>query len=110
MEIDRKELEKIVYQKIKKLPVLFKKKLENIEFFVEDGESPYILGLYHGVPFGKRSNYNMVMPDKIIVYKQPLEKLCKNKKELENRVEKVLLHEIGHYFGFSEEQLRNLDY
>lgn len=110
MEIDRKDLEEIVYQKIKKLPEFFKKKLENIEFFVDDGRSARLLGLYHGVPFGKRSNYNLVMPDKIIIYRRAFEKLCKNRKELEDKVEEVLLHEIGHYFGFSEEQLRSLNY
>ncbi len=110
MEIDRKDLEEIVYQKIKKLPEFFKRKLENVEFFVDDTRSVRLLGLYHGVPFGKRSNYNFVMPDKIIVYRRAFEKICRNRRELEDKVEEVLLHEIGHYFGFSEEQLRSLDY
>ncbi|HOC03475.1 MAG TPA: metallopeptidase family protein [bacterium] len=110
MEIDRKDLEEIVYQKIKKLPEFFKKKLDNVEFFVDEGNSLRLLGLYHGVPFNKRSNYNLAMPDKIIIYKRAFEKICRNRKELEDKVEKVLLHEIGHYFGFSEKQLRDLDY
>ncbi|MCM8815642.1 MAG: metallopeptidase family protein [Candidatus Omnitrophica bacterium] len=110
MEIDKKDLEQIVYQKLKKLPEFFREKLENVEFFVEDGDSTHILGLYHGVPYGKRTNYNLVMPDKIIVYRRTLEKICKNRKELEKKVEEVLFHEIGHYFGFNEEQLRKLKY
>ncbi len=84
--------------------------MKNIEFFVEDGISDRLLGLYHGVPYGKRINYNLVMPDKIIIYKKAFEKICKNRKELEKKVEEVLLHEIGHYFGFNEEQLRKLKY
>ncbi|MCM8828502.1 MAG: metallopeptidase family protein, partial [Candidatus Omnitrophica bacterium] len=85
-------------------------KLENVEFFVEDGDSPQLLGLYHGVPYGKRTNYNLVMPDKIIIYRRTFERICKTRKELEKKVEEVLLHEIGHYFGFNEEQLRKLKY
>lgn len=108
MEIEKKQLEEIVYQKLKKLPEFIKEKLENIEFFVEDGKTERLLGLYHGVPYGKRTNYNLVMPDKIIIYKKAFEKLCHSRKELENKVEEVLLHEIGHYFGFTEEQLRRL--
>ncbi|HOK79696.1 MAG TPA: metallopeptidase family protein [bacterium] len=110
MEIEKKELEEIVYQKLKKLPEFFQRKLENVEFFVEDGHSTKFLGLYHGVPFGKRTNYNLVMPDKIIIYRRAFESACKNKKELEKKVEEVLLHEIGHYFGFDEQQLKNLGY
>lgn len=110
MEIEKKEFEEIVYQKLKKLPDFFKKKLENIEFFVDDGNSPGLLGLYHGVPYGKRTNYNLVMPDKIVFYKRSFEKICKNREELEKKIEEVLLHEIGHYFGFDEEHLRKLKY
>ncbi|MCM8822522.1 MAG: metallopeptidase family protein [Candidatus Omnitrophica bacterium] len=110
MEIDKKDLEEIVYQKLKKLPEFFREKLENVEFFVEDGDSPQLLGLYHGVPYGKRTNYNLVMPDKIIIYRRTFERICKTRKELEKKVEEVLLHEIGHYFGFNEEQLRKLKY
>ncbi|MCM8758239.1 MAG: metallopeptidase family protein [Candidatus Omnitrophica bacterium] len=110
MEIEKRELEEIVYQKLQKLPEFFKDKLRNIEFFVEDGTSERLLGLYHGIPYGKRTNYNLVMPDKIIIYRKAFQKICKNKKELEDKIEEVLLHEIGHYFGFNEEQLRKLKY
>ncbi|MCM8817710.1 MAG: metallopeptidase family protein [Candidatus Omnitrophica bacterium] len=110
MEIEKRELEEIVYQKLQKLPEFFKDRLRNIEFFVEDGTSDRLLGLYHGIPYGKRTNYNLVMPDKIIIYRKAFQKICKNKKELEDKIEEVLLHEIGHYFGFNEEQLRKLKY
>jgi len=50
------------------------------------------------------------MPDKIIIYRKAFEKICKDRDELEQKVEEVLFHEIGHYFGFNEEQLRKLRY
>jgi predicted Zn-dependent protease with MMP-like domain len=112
MQISQKELEELVYQKLRKLPEAFKKKIENVEFFVEDGTNPNLLGLYTGIPFGKRKNisYSMVMPDKIILYRKPLEAICRTQKELETMVEKILYHEIAHYFGFTEEELHNLNY
>jgi predicted Zn-dependent protease with MMP-like domain len=111
MEISNKELEEIVYQKLKKLPALFRRKLENVEFFVENGDSFELLGLYHGIPFGNRKNggYNFVLPDKIIIYRKPLLAMCRSRKELERVVEETLLHEIGHYFGFTERQLRIME-
>ncbi len=110
MDITKEELERIVYQKLEKLPEDFKKKMENIEFFVEDGESPNLLGLYKGVPYPDRKNimYNLILPDKIIIFKNPLEKICKTREDLKKKVEEILYHEIGHYFGFSEEDLRKL--
>jgi len=111
MEIEKNELENIVYQKLKKLPEMFKEKLDNIEFIIEDSDSPHLLGLYHGVPFEKRkSGYHLMLPDKIIIYRRTFERICRNRKELEEKVEQVLFHEIGHYFGFTEEQLRRLKY
>ncbi len=110
MEIEQSQFEEIVYQKLKKLPEFFKERLENVEFFVEDGDSPNLLGLYRGIPYGKRVNYNLVMPDKIVFFKRAFERICRNREELEEKIQEVLLHEIGHYFGFSEEQLRRLKY
>jgi predicted Zn-dependent protease with MMP-like domain len=110
MDISKEELEKIVYQKLQKLPEEFKKKLENIEFFVEEGDSPRLLGLYKGVPFPQRKTvaYNLIPPDKIIIFKKPLEEMCHSNEQLKKKVEEILYHEIGHYFGFSEEDLRRL--
>lgn len=110
MHISKEELEEIVYQKLENLPEPFREKLENIEFFVEEGDKKNLLGLYHGVPFSERksSAYNLILPDKIIIFKGPLESICRTREEIEEKVEEILLHEIGHYFGFDEEQLRKL--
>jgi predicted Zn-dependent protease with MMP-like domain len=110
MDISKEEFEKIVYRKFKKLPGVFKKKLENIEFFVEEERSPNLLGLYHGIPFPARKTgiYSLVMPDKIIIFKSPVEKICSSKEEIEKKIEEILFHEIGHYFGFTEKDLRKL--
>ena len=107
MEISKEKFEEIVSKKLQELPEEIKKRLENIEFFVEEGVSSNILGFYQGVPFPKRKNpgYSLVLPDKIVLFKKNIEKGCKTENELEKRIEKVLLHEIGHYLGLNEYQL-----
>lgn len=69
-----------------------------------------LLGLYQGVPFPHRKNpgYSLVMPDKIFLYQGPIERSCQNQKQLEEKVEQVLFHEIGHYLGLSEGKLRQM--
>jgi len=111
MEITKQEFERIVAEKIDILPDVIKKRLENVEFFVEESGSPYLLGLYHGIPFPNRKNpgYSLVMPDKIILFKEAIEKGCRTREELEEKIEKVLFHEIGHYLGLDEKTLRKLN-
>ena len=110
MTITKEEFEEIVAAKHESLPKVIKDKLENVEFFVEEGASPNLLGLYHGIPYPKRKNpgYSLVMPDKITLFKGPIERGCRTRKQLERRIGKVLFHEIGHYLGLNEEDLRKL--
>ncbi len=107
MEITKEEFEEIVARKHESLPIVIKEKIENVEFFVEEGTSPNLLGLYHGIPYPKRKNpgYSFVMPDKITLFKKPIERGCRTREQLEKRIEKVLFHEIGHYLGLDEDDL-----
>lgn len=111
VKLPKEEFESIVYQKLNSLPKEIREKLENIEVFVEpDPPAPAILGFYHGVPFPHRKTpaYSFVLPDKIILYQNPIERMCRNRDALEKKVEEVLLHEIGHYLGLGEAELRKL--
>lgn len=116
----RSDFEKLVLEALKDLPAKFKHKIENVEIIIEEWPSRemlsnmpknrqnIILGLYQGIPFPRRGvmSYSNVLPDKIILYQKPLEALCRNEKELQTKIRKVLVHEIGHYFGLSEEELK----
>jgi predicted Zn-dependent protease with MMP-like domain len=65
------------------------------------------LGLYRGIPLKKRGVwYNAALPDKITLYKNTIEEMCRNETEIKRRIKDVLYHEIGHHFGLTEEQLR----
>ncbi len=121
MKVTEKEFEELVEEAINTLPDKYKEKMENIivvieelpsaELLTEMGiSSPYhLLGLYRGIPYTKRGIwYRNVMPDKIIIFKRPIEVRCKNKEDIKESVRKVVIHEIGHYFGLGEAELRNL--
>ena len=123
MKLTESEFEELVKVAVNSLPEKFKKKMENIivvieelpsaELLTEMGiSSPYhLLGLYRGIPYTKRGIwYRNVMPDKIIIFKKPIEVRCKNKEDIKESVRKVVIHEIGHYFGLGESELRNANY
>lgn len=105
----REEFEKIVEDSLKKLPKILREKLINVEIVIEDEPIPQksLLGLYQGIPLKKRGFwYGNVLPDKITLFKTNIESLARNEGDLKNLIFEVLLHEIGHFFGFDEEDLR----
>jgi len=126
MEIERSKFEELVASALDDLPEEFKRALENIEVVVEDEPSSDVLmerkikppdtllGLYHGVPLSKRGQgyvnplYAGVLPDKVSIYQKPIQSVCRTRAELKRRVQEVVMHEIGHYFGMSEEQLEEI--
>jgi predicted Zn-dependent protease with MMP-like domain len=116
--MDKKRFEALVEEAIKSLPEEYIKLLKNITVIVEDFPSQEILdvvgatritllGLYHGVPFKHRGPYyGNLPPDVISIYQKPIEYICSTEKEIQAKVREVVLHEIGHYFGLSENRLR----
>lgn len=85
--------------------------MKNIDIVVEDEPiaQTSLLGLYQGVPFKHRGVwYGNVLPDRIVLFKRNIERVSRTDEEIKNWVREVLIHEIGHYFGFSESDLRRL--
>ena len=73
------------------------------------GPGHTLLGLYHGVPITHRGeNYNLVLPDKISIYQEPIEAVCANDDEIRDQVRTTVLHELGHYFGIDDDRLDEL--
>lgn len=108
----KEEFEKIVKESLKQLPQILRRKLVNVEIVIEDEPIPQksLLGLYQGVPLKKRGFwYGNVLPDKITIFKNNIERLTKDDNEIKKLVYEVLLHEIGHYFGFDEEDLKEME-
>src|SRR5579862_461920 len=95
------------------LPSDLRGRLSNVEIVVEAEPPPgeRLLGLYQGVPLTRRgSAYSGALPDKISIYRGPLERLYGHDAELlRTQVRRVVLHEIAHHFGISDERLIELD-
>ncbi|MEO0128825.1 MAG: metallopeptidase family protein [candidate division WOR-3 bacterium] len=107
----REDFEEAIKESLKKLPKILRDKLVNVEFVIEDKPIPQknLLGLYQGVPLKKRGFwYGNVLPDKITLFKYNIENFTKNDDEAKRLIYEVLLHEIGHYFGFDETELQDM--
>jgi predicted Zn-dependent protease with MMP-like domain len=87
--------------------------MSNVELVVEDEPPPGypLLGLYEGVPLTRRGAYYAgALPDKITIFRGPLERLYgADPERLRREVRHVVLHEIAHHFGISDERLVELD-
>jgi predicted Zn-dependent protease with MMP-like domain len=122
MKLTRKEFEELVALAVMGLPKSLKDRMENVDIVVENRAPQYLLlemglrssyellGLYQGVPVDRRGfYYGNVLPDKITLFQDPIESICKTKKEIEEKVKEVIIHEVGHYFGLNDERLRELE-
>ncbi len=107
------EFERMVGVALDALPPELRARLSNVELVVEDEPPPgqRLLGLYQGVPLTRRgSNYTGALPDKITIYRGPLERLAGGDPErLNDQVRRVVLHEVAHHFGISDERLVEID-
>jgi predicted Zn-dependent protease with MMP-like domain len=116
--METEKFEKLVEEALAGLPRKFRRHLRNLAVMIEEqprsrpsrASSGMLLGLYHGVPLKDRgSYYGNVPPDVIVIYQRPIEQVCSSDEEIKERVREVVLHEIGHYFGLSEKELREIE-
>jgi len=86
--------------------------LQNVALVVEDEnpEDPDLLGLYHGVPLPERGDMAGSLPDKISIYRIPLEESFPDPQELRDEIRITVLHELAHYFGLDEDRIAELGY
>lgn len=110
------EFEKLADKAVKGLPEFFKGKMRNVVVIVaaSPGRAQArrfgrgLLGLYEGVPLLDRgTEYSGVMPDKITIFQKNIEAVCSGPEEVEREVRDVVMHEIAHHFGITDEELRN---
>ncbi|MBM3705423.1 MAG: metallopeptidase family protein [Actinobacteria bacterium] len=116
------EFEETVEKVLESVPEEFRQKVENLSIVIDesnipsaarggrDSEDKITLALYHGVPITKRAGAKPVFPDKITIYKRAIESVSKTPQEIKKNIRRVVLHELGHYFGLSEKKLRELEY
>jgi predicted Zn-dependent protease with MMP-like domain len=86
--------------------------LRNVAVVVEDEnpDDPDLFGLYHGVPLPERGDDTGLLPDKISIYRIPLEETFPDPVDLREEIRITVLHELAHYFGLDEERISELGY
>ena len=120
--MEKEKFEKLAEEALAKIPKKFKKYINNLAVIVEEKPSreifertgslllSSILGHYHGVPFKHRGPfYGNIPPDVIVIYQKPIENICSTDEEIKKKVREVVFHEIGHYFGLSEKELKEIE-
>jgi predicted Zn-dependent protease with MMP-like domain len=119
--METEKFEHLVIKAVESLPEEFRERMDNVDVVVADeptrrqltkterqrGET--LLGLYEGVPLTERTHgYGFVVPDIITIFQRPIEEMCRSDTEIIAEVRKVVLHEIAHHFGISDERLHEL--
>ncbi len=110
LNVDRDEFERLVVQGLDALPDQMVEGVDNVIFVVEDRpESDDIVGLYDGIALTDRGDYGYgELPDRIVIYREPLLEHCQTRDELVQEIHVTLVHEIAHYFGIDDERLHEL--
>lgn len=120
--MDPKQFERHVAEALASIPRRFRKAMKNIAIVVEDEPSPELLqemeieppdtlfGLYQGTPLTERSSsYGNTLPDRVLIFQGPHERETEDEDDLIVCIGETLIHEIGHYFGLSEEEIEEIE-
>jgi predicted Zn-dependent protease with MMP-like domain len=116
----REHFVKVVEEALDSLPQEFRSRIRNVAVLVEDmppnQPSPQtgqqrrlLLGIFHGVPATKKSVFDLPTgPAHIVLYQENIEAVCSSEAEVRHQIRQTLIHELGHYFGMTEEQLKDV--
>jgi predicted Zn-dependent protease with MMP-like domain len=119
MRYSRETFETLVAEAVDSLPDEILDWLDNVAIVVGKQPTPrqladaglgpgdLLFGLYVGVPKTHRGfTYGEIVPDKIVIFQRPIERVCRTPAQVREQVRRTVLHEIGHHFGMDEGQLR----
>lgn len=121
--MDKARFSDLVEEALRGIPRRFRDAMKNVAVVVEDEPSQELLddlkmdpddtlfGLYHGTPLTEReATYGNVLPDRISIYQLPIEDACEDdEEEIRRCVAETVIHEFGHYFGLSEEEIEAIE-
>jgi predicted Zn-dependent protease with MMP-like domain len=120
--VTRKEFERHVAAALATIPPRFRNAMQNLAIVVEDEPSPelqaemelgdddVLFGLYTGTPLTERQwGQGNMLPDRIVLFQKPHEEEAESEGELLVSIAETLIHEIGHYFGLSEEEIEQIE-
>ena len=118
--MNREHFTKVVEEALDSLPQEFRSRIQNVAVLVEDvppnrlspesgQQRRLLLGVFHGVPTTKKSIFNLSSgPDNIVLYQKNIEAVCSTEAEVREQIRLTLIHELGHYFGLDEDQLKDV--
>jgi predicted Zn-dependent protease with MMP-like domain len=123
VSVSDEQFEQFVSAGIDAIPERFLDNLKNVAFVTGTVPTPEqraklelrhdqsLYGLYEGIPLTKRgNNYNLVLPDKITIFKVPMEHNCNSAEEVKEQVRHTVWHEVAHYYGLNHEQIHALEH
>jgi len=118
----RAEFERLVLEAVTLIPKRFRREMKNLALVVEDEPTLELLeemeieppdslyGLYQGTPLPERTwAFGNHLPDRITIYQRPIEEDCEDEDEIRAVIGETLIHEVGHYFGMSEEEIEEIE-
>ncbi len=116
----REHFVEVVEEALDSLPQEFRSRIQNVAVLVEDmpqnqpssrsgQQRRLLLGLFHGVPTTKKSTFDLPTgPDHIVLYQKNIEAICSSEAEVREQIRLTVIHELGHYFGMDENQLKDV--
>ena len=118
----REQFRQLVEEALQEIPRRFRDEMRNVAVVIEDEPPPDLLdemevppgdtlfGLYQGTPLPERGwSFGNALPDRIAIYQGPIEDACADDEEIRDCVAETVIHEFGHYFGMSEEEIEEIE-
>ena len=118
----RARFEQLVAEAVTLIPARFRREMQNLALVVEDEPAPELLeemeieppdslyGLYQGTPLTERTHDMAApLPDVITIFQRPIEEDCEDEDDIREVIGETLIHEVGHYFGLSEEEIEEIE-
>ena len=118
----REQFQRLVVEAVALIPKRFRREMKNLALVVEDEPAPELLaemdieapdslfGLYQGTPLPERTwAFGNNLPDRITLFQRPIEEDCEDEDEVRAVIGETLIHEVGHYFGMSEEEIEEIE-
>lgn len=118
----REAFERLVREAVTLIPKRFRREIRNLALVVESEPSAELLeemeieppdtlyGLYQGTPLPERTwAYGNTLPDRIVIFQRPIEEDCEDEDDIRAVIGETLIHEVGHYFGLSEEEIEEIE-
>jgi len=120
--VTRAAFERLLVEAIALIPKRFRREMKNLAVVIEDEPSAELLdemdieppdslyGLYQGTPLPERTwAFGNHLPDRITLFQKPIEEDCEDEDDVRAVIGETLIHEVGHYFGLSEDEIQEIE-